>query len=104
MTCKDCIKRFKTIGITPGKVRKLTPRHLGRLSEAERQAQEAGTKIHAVRKLRQLIDDTTSDLLTPDQTIKVFKHWLRDVAHGFRMKNELDEQATVERIIEQMGD
>jgi len=99
VTCKNCIKRFPSIGITAGKVRKLTPKHLGRLSEDERQAQEAGTRIHAVRDLRELMADATPDLLMPEQAIKIFRSWLRDVAHDFRMRNELDEQATVERII-----
>jgi len=102
VTCKDCIKRFKTIGIVPGKVRKLTPKHLGRLSEDERKAQEAGTRIHAVRDLREMIADATPDLLMPEQAIKIFRSWLKDVAHDFRMRNELDEQATVERIIEKL--
>lgn len=104
VTCKDCVKRFKTIGVTAGKVRKLTPKHLGRLSEEERQAQEAGTRIHAVRDLREMIADATPDLLTSDQAIKIFKHYLKDIAHDFRMRNELDEQATVERIIEKLGE
>jgi hypothetical protein len=111
VTCKDCIKRFKTIGIVPGKVRKLTPKHLGRLSEEERQAQEAGTRIHAVRSLKEMLINSGPDLslgrltqlaafeIQADRISAVVKHWLMDCEHQCRMNDQLDEQAVIQRLI-----
>lgn len=98
VTCKTCKAKLPSVGITGGSVRKLLPRHLGRLTEEERLAMNENLDVQ-VRDLQTMLSHANYH---DPEIVKIFKHWLMDHAHAHRMRNQLDEQATVERIISKL--
>lgn len=81
------------------KIRKFAPKHLGRKTEEERAEIERRQRIHVPRELRKMLVQYGTPISDVEMTVKCLKHFLMDVAHDRREKNELDEQATIERVI-----
>jgi hypothetical protein len=101
VTCKACVKQLPRYGVAvDAKVRKLTPSHLGSLSAEERAAQDERVGIK-IRDLREMLALTAigENPEAVTEVIKTVKHWLMDAEHDRRLKNELDEQAVITRLI-----
>lgn len=103
VNCKDCIKKLPGIGIILGsKVRKMTPTHMGRMTKEERDAKLKDIlPSRSLRSmLRQVKFEHEPDEQLVEELVLTFKHYLMDVAHKYRMANELDEQALIEQLVD----
>lgn len=89
------------------KARKATPNHFGRRTPAEQSALDSQRTIHAPRNLKQMLLSSNLDSnmfgnneAFANSLIQTIKHWLMDCAHERRMAGEMDEQDTIERVID----
>ncbi len=93
------------------RIRKSLPKHLGRRTKEEREKLKQQRSIHNPRNLRKMLLQTNLDSnlfgtneAFVDNLLVTFRHWLMDVAHERRMADQIDEQDTIERVIEMMGE